>query len=363
MLRPRPIAHEALCHTEAFWHTQVWHGRRSARGAAWNSRESEQGARRYDRCWAERRARERRRPARESLERSERHVSPKRATAVAWFVTTAVVGGVVSVLVWPFLDVSWATSGEGQLVSSGAALREEAPDYAPPLPQRAPERIRPVVMSGYEAVRPSRWQESPGDDVEVDGGATPPSALRGLGCGACHFEGGLTRGGENGGISLVGVHAKYPVVDPGTGEVRTLRDRIASCYRDNLGRRPPDNPELQSISVYLRWISGGVPTGAQPRWLTVQPLEVSSAPENGAGERVYRSRCSMCHGQDGMGTEIAPPVWGPKSFTHASRMAREAYFARFVYDNMPRQTPILSDQQAADVAAFVLSQLRPGERR
>jgi thiosulfate dehydrogenase len=60
---------------------------------------------------------------------------------------------------------------------------------------------------------------------------------------------------------------------------------------------------------------------------------------------------------------IAPPVWGPKSYTIASEMARNSVAASFIKANMPRTRGwALSDDDAYDVAAYINSQPRPDRR-
>ena len=67
----------------------------------------------------------------------------------------------------------------------------------------------------------------------------------------------------------------------------------------------------------------------------------------------------------GVGYEI-PPLWGDDSFNSAAGMSRLETAAAFIRANMPIGTdyrePILTEQQAWDVAAFVTSQPRPALR-
>jgi thiosulfate dehydrogenase len=57
---------------------------------------------------------------------------------------------------------------------------------------------------------------------------------------------------------------------------------------------------------------------------------------------------------------VAPPLWGPRSFNIGAGMARARTAASFIRDNMPFDLPgSLTDQQAFDVAAFVVAQPRP----
>lgn len=68
----------------------------------------------------------------------------------------------------------------------------------------------------------------------------------------------------------------------------------------------------------------------------------------------------MCHAANGAGNPSAgfPPLWGPASFNDGAGM--NAKMASFVRANMPANAPgTLTDQEAADVSAYVLSHPRP----
>ena len=65
------------------------------------------------------------------------------------------------------------------------------------------------------------------------------------------------------------------------------------------------------------------------------------------------------------GYEI-PPLWGDGSFNSGAGMGHLATAAAFIHANMPvgsdYREPILTVQEAWDVAAFVTSQPRPALR-
>ncbi len=58
-----------------------------------------------------------------------------------------------------------------------------------------------------------------------------------------------------------------------------------------------------------------------------------------------------------------PPLWGPDSFNNGAGMNRLLTVMRFIRQNMPlgasRAASVLTDDEAYDVTAFVLSQPRP----
>ena len=126
------------------------------------------------------------------------------------------------------------------------------------------------------------------------------------------------------------------------------------CVVQPLGRRVRELPAIQRTS--------GVPVGTHPPWLGFRRLKPRPA-DSGAGREVFATQCAHCHGAAGEGTIAAPPVWGPESFAIGAGMARINTAAAFIRWNMPNDHPgSLGDQQAYDVAAFLLSHPRPDTR-
>ena len=58
-----------------------------------------------------------------------------------------------------------------------------------------------------------------------------------------------------------------------------------------------------------------------------------------------------------------PPLWGDGSFNAAAGMSKLAYAAAYIRANMPfgidYEAPVLTVQQAWDVAAYMVSKPRP----
>jgi thiosulfate dehydrogenase len=58
-----------------------------------------------------------------------------------------------------------------------------------------------------------------------------------------------------------------------------------------------------------------------------------------------------------------PPLWGPDSFNSGAGMSRLLTAAAYAMHNMPIDTkfnaPVLTDEQAYDVAAYIISRKRP----
>src|SRR5262249_58776748 len=90
----------------------------------------------------------------------------------------------------------------------------------------------------------------------------------------------------------------------------------------------------------------------------------------GGGGGVLGEGWGNCRGGAGLGRRAAPgsashspPLWGPDSYNNGAGMARVLSAAAFIRHNMPRGTtwaaPVLSDDEAYDVAAFINSGARP----
>lgn len=260
------------------------------------------------------------------------------------------VGGLYVVLFGPHMALgpiaeSRAATTTEQRPPVATVYRE---NYLPPRPEEAPEAIRGAVMRGYEILTKTHAVLGASLEAKID-------------CADCHFQGGITDGGKNGGLSLVGVAAVYPRRRLGSDTPIDLAGRINGCVEHHLNAPPllPQSQEMIDLVTYCQWISRGVPVYARVDWLKRKPLRADHSPDGEAGDRVFAERCAMCHGRDGAGTSIAPPLWGPHAFTAAGDMNRPGLLARFVYENMPRGAPILSPKEAIEVAALVTSKPRP----
>jgi thiosulfate dehydrogenase len=115
---------------------------------------------------------------------------------------------------------------------------------------------------------------------------------------------------------------------------------------------PEDGREMRDILAYLDSL-GQVPRPAGPD-------TVRLVGDRTAGRRVYTATCVRCHAANGAGVRaLAPAVWGANSYSIGAGLSRQSMLATFVRWNMPfDHKDSLSDQQAADVAAFVLSKPR-----
>lgn len=182
-----------------------------------------------------------------------------------------------------------------------------------------------------------------------------------LTCNNCHLAGGNTLGGRNGGISLVGVVATYPQYAERMKKVITLKDRINNCFRRSMNGKPlpEDSSDMNDIVAYLNWISQEVIRIGNLPWLGLPELKSMHEPDAIQGKIVYNNNCSICHGSHGNGSAGVPPLWGGGSFNDGAGMHMIKKLSSFVYYNMPYHQPSLTEEEALDVAAFVITRPRP----
>lgn len=220
--------------------------------------------------------------------------------------------------------------------------------YKPPRLEDAPADLKDAVMLGAGIVTDTRKLAA-----SYVGNT--------LACSNCHFGGGISQGGQNGGLSLVGVAAKYPQYRQREGYSVDLVTRINDCFqRSESGKAlPAEAKEMQALLAYFHWISKDIPIYAEVPWSTLEKIKSDHQPDAAAGKDVYAQMCSACHGADGSGSTVAPPVWGANSYNDGAGMAQAETLAAFARLNMPRGNANLTVDQALDVAQFIDSQPRP----
>jgi len=225
-------------------------------------------------------------------------------------------------------------------------------DAAPEIELLDPEESTdPLVLEGFNLMQltPSLAPQYSGDR---------------LSCNNCHFNGGNTQGGSNGGISLVGVVEEYPRLLK--DQEITLAERISLCFERSLNGKsvPAEDPVMKAIIAYLDWISEPAKGMKDKPWLGLRPLKSNHVPDAAHGALQYKLHCAICHKMDGGGSieergDSIPPVFGPHAFNDGAGMAQLGPFATFIYHNMPQGQPYLTEEQALDIAAFVTQQERP----
>ena len=193
-----------------------------------------------------------------------------------------------------------------------------------------------------------------------------------LACTNCHLSGGTKKFG----LPLFGIYDDFPAYSARTGGPISIEDRINGCMTRSMNGRamPNDAPEMRALVAYVEFLSTGVPDGQKLPGLGAGKMkELTRAADPERGRTVYARSCAACHNTDGSGIlrdrgapqlgYMMPPLWGPGSYNDGAGMARLINFANFIHFNMPHGAdylnPRLTDEQAWDVAAYVLSQPRP----
>lgn len=185
-----------------------------------------------------------------------------------------------------------------------------------------------------------------------------------MNCINCHLDAGTRPFGYN----FFSSHARYPQYRGRENRVLDLGERINNCIeRPHSGiPMPLDSKEIVAMVCYMKWLSTNVPVGQRVNGDDALELEYPDRPADPQkGATVYAANCASCHGVNGQGimtpdsaTYINPPLWGPASYQIGSSPSRVLKLARFVKANMPDKIahwnkPVLTDEQAIDVAAFI----------
>lgn len=179
-----------------------------------------------------------------------------------------------------------------------------------------------------------------------------------LSCISCHGEGGM--GPDS---PMVGVTALYPKEHH--GKWTTIEDRINGCFIRSMNGKEidEDGKEMKAMVAYLEFISKDVKSEDDITWRMVNNKDSVPEPDVVAGAELYNNKsCITCHAADGSGTgeRTGPALWGDGSFNEAAGLNRLNKATAFIQNNMPKNDPgTLTDQEAADLAAFILLQDRP----
>ena len=185
----------------------------------------------------------------------------------------------------------------------------------------------------------------------------PHNVGNSLRCASCHLDAGLRRDA----MPWIGSYARFPQYRPRSGKVDLIEDRINDCFQRSMnGRRlDPAGRDMRDIVAYFAFLSTGIPVGAEmegqgfPR---LQPLKGDPT----RGVTVFTTTCVRCHGPNGQGTALAPPLWGPRSYNVGAGMARINTAASFIHGLMPiDRAERLTPQQAFDVASYINTRPRP----
>jgi thiosulfate dehydrogenase len=191
----------------------------------------------------------------------------------------------------------------------------------------------------------------------------------GMNCQNCHLQAGTVPLGNN----YAAVAATYPKMRARSGTEEDITKRINDCFERSLNGQPltRDSKEMIAMSAYINWLGKDVPKGETPVGSGIYEVPIlDRAADPIKGRLVYDNQCLSCHAADGQGMPrpdgkgyIYPPLWGENSYNHGAGLYRLSRFAGYVKSNMPLgatfENPILSDEEAWDLAAYVNSMDRP----
>ncbi len=189
-----------------------------------------------------------------------------------------------------------------------------------------------------------------------------------LNCVNCHLD----RGRKANSAPLWAAYPMYPAYRKKNDHVNTIEERIQGCFKYSMnGTAPPAGSKiLTALVTYHYWLATGAPVGkpllgrGYPK--LTKPLK---KPSFTRGKKIFKSKCAICHGDQGQGTKnknryAFPALWGTGSFNWGAGMHRINTAADFIKANMPLGKPnSLTDQQAWDVAAFMNGHDRPQDPR
>ena len=196
-----------------------------------------------------------------------------------------------------------------------------------------------------------------------------PYAGNNLDCNSCHLDGGS----KPFAAPFVTVPSQFPQFRSRENKEGTIQERINGCMQRSMNGKPlpVDSEEMEAMVAYMEWLSLNKPRGekvAGNKFLKVDYPD--RAVDLKHGEKVYAQHCTTCHQANGQGqrnagsnTYLYPPLWGPDSYNHGAGMHRVLTAAQFIKGNMPLGTtadePLLSDEEAYDVAGYINSFDRP----
>lgn len=191
----------------------------------------------------------------------------------------------------------------------------------------------------------------------------------GMNCQNCHLDAGA----KPFGISYASVASTYPKFRARSGTTESIEKRVNDCFERSLNGETlaKDSKEMLAIVAYINWLGKDVPQGSTPYGSGVLELTFLNRPADpGNGRIKYMEACAVCHGNNGEGilaedgkSWINPPLWGEQSYNTGAGIYRISRLAGYIKANMPIGAtylePLLNDEDAWDIAAFVNTQPHP----
>jgi thiosulfate dehydrogenase len=192
-----------------------------------------------------------------------------------------------------------------------------------------------------------------------------------MNCQNCHLNAGTQPYGNNYGS----VASTYPKYRGRSGAIEDIYKRVADCFERSLNGVAPKvgSKEMEAIVSYINYVGSNVKKGDKAKGSGIYEVALlDRAADPAKGKILYAAKCVSCHQADGSGMVNAdgvsyqyPPMWGDHSYNHGAGLYRLSRFAGYVKANMPLgatyKAPLLSDEEAWDLAAYVNSMPRPSK--
>ena len=185
-----------------------------------------------------------------------------------------------------------------------------------------------------------------------------------INCSNCHQDAGT----KIFSFDLLTAYSRYPQYRAREGRILSLAERVNNCVMRPLNGKPiPENSrEMKAFLAYYQWLDSQVP--ADKKELFGESVDIgfiNRAADPAKGAVVYASRCARCHGANGEGIKTTdgsaymyPLLWGDSAYQSGSSMHRIIKMSRWLKANMPYDSarwykPVLTDEAALDVAAYI----------
>jgi thiosulfate dehydrogenase len=288
------------------------------------------------------------------------------------------VGGILVVVLAMIVMIYWGDDmAEEDFESSGsdrALIDSAAPVNHPSLDEssdlwvaadiaNAPEGKKAQLEYGKELIVNTAKYFGPRGSVA--------HLTNGMNCQNCHLNAGTQPYGNNYGS----VASTYPKYRGRSGAIEDIYKRVADCFERSLNGVAPKvgSKEMEAIVSYINYVGSNVKKGDKAKGSGIYELALlDRAADPAKGKILYAAKCVSCHQADGSGMMNAdgvsyqyPPMWGDHSYNHGAGLYRLSRFAGYIKANMPLgatyKAPLLSDEEAWDLAAFVNSMPRPSK--
>jgi thiosulfate dehydrogenase len=232
---------------------------------------------------------------------------------------------------------------------------------APDLKSIPPDSNGHLIRYGRELIAHTAYYLGPNGKVG--------RISNGMNCQNCHLNAGTKPFGNN----YAFVASTYPKFRARSGSIESVEKRINDCLERSLnGKQLADSSrEMRAIKAYILWVGHEVKKDSTPYGAGLGDLAIlPRAADPVKGKTVFVNHCTRCHGEEGRGRRLAnsvewiyPPLVGDSSYNIGAGLFRLSRFAAYVKYNMPEGTtfrnPVLSDEEAWDVAAYINSLPRP----